>query len=117
MRLFNDYDFGSYLILNNIPVFIDSRADLYTKEFNGLDYDIFDDYQRIVSNYQQKFEFYNITHVLMYKKYKLFNDMFKHDKNYTILYEDDIFILYEKTGKPDYIITYSSNPEISIKAK
>ena len=32
MRIFNEYNFGSYLLLNDIPVFIDSRADLYTKE-------------------------------------------------------------------------------------
>ena len=41
MRIFNEYNFGSYLLLNDIPVFIDSRADLYTKQFSGFDYDIF----------------------------------------------------------------------------
>lgn len=30
-RLFNDYIFGGYLILNDIPVFIDARSDSYIK--------------------------------------------------------------------------------------
>ena len=35
MRLFNEYNYGSYLLFRGIPVFIDSRADLYAPEFNG----------------------------------------------------------------------------------
>lgn len=30
-KLYNDYDLGGYLIYNDIEVFVDSRADLYTK--------------------------------------------------------------------------------------
>lgn len=30
-RLYNEYDFGSDLIYHDIPVFIDGRADLYSK--------------------------------------------------------------------------------------
>ena len=108
MRLFNEYDYGSYLILNNIPVFIDSRADLYTKQFNGLDYDIFDDYEFITNDYQKKFEFYNITHVLTYKKYQALQSMLKRDINYKIIYEDDYFILFEKIGTPTYYISYEN---------
>ena len=35
MKLFNEYNYGSYLLFNDIPVFIDSREDLYAQEFNG----------------------------------------------------------------------------------
>ena len=35
MRIFNEYNYGSYILYRGIPVFIDSRADLYTPEFNG----------------------------------------------------------------------------------
>lgn len=31
-KIFNDYDFGGELIFNDIPVFFDSRADLYAQE-------------------------------------------------------------------------------------
>ena len=98
MRLYNEYNFGSYLLLNDIPVFIDSRADLYTKEFNGYDYDIFDDYMNIGENYKEKLEFYNITHVLVYKENDI--DYFICvDDDYKLLKEDDYFRFYEKVTK------------------
>lgn len=97
MRIFNDYNFGSYLLFNDIKVFIDSRADLYTKPFSKLDYDIFDDYMYSPGNYPEKFDFYGITHVLIYKISGLY-DVIKNDDNYTLLYEDDYFVLYEKNA-------------------
>ena len=36
IKLFNEYNYGSYLLFEGIPVFIDSRADLYAPEFNGV---------------------------------------------------------------------------------
>ena len=90
-----------------IPVFIDSRADLYTKQFSSFENDIFDDYEFILSNYQSKFEFYGITHALIYKKDNPFYPVLKKDDNYEILYEDDYFCLFEKISSPDVIITYS----------
>ena len=108
MRIFNEYNFGSYLILNDIPVFIDSRADLYTKQFSGLEYDIFDDYEVIANNYQEMFEFYNITHVLTYKEYPLLMNRLSYDSNYKILYEDEYFILFEKIGKATYFVKYEN---------
>ena len=99
MRVFNEYNFGSYLILNNIPVFIDSRADLYTKQFSGFEYDIFDDWKNISIDWKNKFAFYNITHVLIYKENdEWFCTLLNNDGHYKILYEDDNFILYEKTN-------------------
>ena len=43
VRLYNEYNYGSYLLYRDIPVFIDSRADLYAPEFNG-GRDIFTDF-------------------------------------------------------------------------
>ena len=34
MKIFNHFNFGSYLEYKNIPVFIDSRSGMYTEEFN-----------------------------------------------------------------------------------
>lgn len=109
MRLFNEYNFGSYLILNDIPVFIDSRADLYTKQFSGFNYDIFDDFYYLLTNYEKTFQFYNITHVLIYKEItKEFNQMLSLDNNYKLLYEDDNFVLYERLENDSKItITYN----------
>ena len=44
-RFYNEYNYGSYLLYRGIPVFIDSRADLYAPEFSGnKDEDIFSDF-------------------------------------------------------------------------
>lgn len=109
MRLFNEYNFGSYLILNDIPVFIDSRADLYTKQFSGFDYDIFDDFYYLLTNYEKTFQFYNITHVLIYKELTPeFNKMLTVNSNYELLYEDDNFVLYKRLENDSKItITYN----------
>lgn len=106
MRIFNEYNFGSYLLLNDIPVFIDSRADLYTKEFSDFDYDIFDDYVYIPKNYYEKFDFYGITHILIYKKENQLYNILNNNSNYKELYQDDYFILYERLGKDVFTITY-----------
>lgn len=106
MRIYNEYNFGSYMLYRGIPVFIDSRADLYTPEFNGTknedgEYegtDIFTDYiniSTISTYYEDKFEEYGITHVLIRKSSKL-NMLLSRDSNYEKLYSDDNFILYER---------------------
>ena len=111
MRLFNEYNFGSYLLHHDIPVYIDSRADLYTSEYSGLDYDIFDDFFFMANNYSEKFEFYNITHVLIYKKvdentYTNLYVMLDKDPNYKMLYEDEEFILFEKNKEVSFLVNY-----------
>lgn len=45
IKIFNSYNNGSYLMFNHIPVFIDSRLDVYCSEFN--DTDVFRDYVKI----------------------------------------------------------------------
>ena len=98
MRIFNEYNFGSYLLLNDIPVFIDSRADLYTKQFSGLDYDIFDDYMHLI-NYNKTFDFYNISHILTYKE-NLYKKL-KINDNYNLLYEDEYFAFFERVNNEE----------------
>lgn len=95
VKLYNNYNFGSYLLFNDIPVFIDSRCDLYLKEFNGLDYSIFDDSVKIEYIYEKKFKKYGVTHALLYKD-EIFSKILIKDSNYNIIYEDKYFILFEK---------------------
>ena len=90
IRIFNEYNYGSYLLLNDIKVFIDSRADLYTKEFNKKE-DILKEYMS--SNYQNIFDKYEITHVIASKNDILYN--YTKNMNYKIIYEDDYFVIYE----------------------
>lgn len=109
MKIFNEYNFGSYLILNDIPVFIDSRADLYTKQFSGFEYDIFDDFYYLQPNYETVFDFYDITHVLIYKEQsEILYEMLELDSNYETLYEDDDFIFYKRLeDKSKIVVTYN----------
>lgn len=98
MKLFNDYNYGSYLLYQDIPVFIDSRADLYAPEFSGWDKDIFSDFINISSistYYETKFQEYEITHVITYSNSKL-SMLLSRDENYKELYNDDKFVIYER---------------------
>ncbi len=94
-KFFNEYNFGSYLLFNDIPVFIDSRADLYMKEFNKFDGDdILTDYQNIYYNFDEISKKYQFNYYILYKDNKL-NILIDKAYNYNKLYEDDYFILWE----------------------
>ncbi len=105
IKLFNEYSHGSYLLYREIPVFIDSRADLYSPEFNELSNDIFTDNYEINSvqtNYDEKFTMYGVTHILLTRGKDL-NTIIKanqlKNKDYQIIYEDQYHILYERLSK------------------
>ena len=98
IKLFNEYNFGSYLLFNDIPVFIDSRADVYDPQFNGWEDDIFRDFINLTgacSDYEEKFEHYGITHLIIYENSTL-DKVLRLDNNYKELYKDDNFIIYER---------------------
>lgn len=99
IKLYNEYNYGSYLIFRGIPVFIDSRADLYAPEFNpGVE--VFNDYMNLsgmnIDNVEEKLDEYGITHMLMYKKSKLRRFVEQNTEKYNLLYEDDNFCLFER---------------------
>ena len=100
-KFYNEYNYGSYMLFSGIPVFIDSRADLYAPEFSGnKDEDIFSDFintSSISKYYEDTFEKYNITHVILGKKSKTNLIINKsHDENYKEIYSDDNFVIYER---------------------
>jgi len=99
-RFYNEYNYGSYLLYRGIPVFIDSRADLYAPEFSGLEDDIFMDFINVSSIgtfYEDIFEKYDITHAIMYKNAKISMIIDKtQDSNYKKIYSDDYFVIYER---------------------
>ena len=95
MKIYNQYENGSYLMLNNIKVFIDSRLDVYCSEFAHVD--IFKDYlytEQAKTNYNDTVDKYGITHLLV----KVDSPVYEYisvDKNYNRLYEDEHFAIYE----------------------
>ncbi len=102
IRLYNEYNYGSYILYQDIPVFIDSRADLYTPEFNKEDdKDIFTDYIQTSSAgryYEDTFDKYEITHLLIPSNTKI-NLFIRKDANYEQLYKDDHFVIYERLNR------------------
>lgn len=101
-RFYNEYNYGSYMLYRGIPVFIDSRADLYDPVFSGLEDDIFMDFietSNISKFYDDVFNKYNITHVICYDNSKLSMIIDKtNDDNYNELYRDDYFVIYKRLG-------------------
>lgn len=107
IKLYNLYNFGSYLLYQDIPVFIDSRCDLYMTEFNeGAN--IFLDFLRIdavgYTDMEAKMVEYGFTHYLMKKNSKL--EVYfraKGENFYQQIYplgetQDDTFCIYERIG-------------------
>lgn len=97
LRMYNEYDFGSYLLFEDIPVFIDSRADLYTPEFNN-DIDVLSDFfdtSNMKLDYKSTFEKYKITHIMLYNN-SILSQFLATDKNYKLIYLDDAFVIYSK---------------------
>ena len=96
MRIYNEYNFGSYMLLNGVKVFIDSRCDLYNDAFNkGVN--AFDDYMNIEGMYKLVFDKYQITHALLYRS-NTFNIILELDPNYRVIYDDTNFVLYERVS-------------------
>jgi len=99
-RFYNEYNYGSYMLFRGIPVFIDSRADLYAPEFSGLEDDIFMDFinvSGIGDFYEEIFEKYNITHAIMYSNAKISMIIDEtNDANYKKIYSDKYFVIYER---------------------
>ena len=107
IKLFNDYNYGSYLLFEDIPVFIDSRCDLYTPEFNGtynknskkfVGKDIFSDFlnvSQIATWYDNVFKEYGVTHVITGTSSKL-NMLISRDPLYNKIYSDKNSIIYER---------------------
>ena len=98
VRLYNEYNYGSYLLYKGVPVFIDSRCDLYAPEYNG-GRDIFMDFIKS-SNlsvwFEDIFKKYNINYVILYKDSKM-NMIIKDAKleGYKLLKQDSKFVFYE----------------------
>ena len=89
------------MLFRGIPVFIDSRADLYAPEFSGdKDKHIFTDFintSSISKFYEETFEKYDINYVILLKKSKTNMIITKaHDENYKELYSDDNFVIYQR---------------------
>ena len=95
IRLYNRYDYGSYLLMEEVPVFIDSRCDLYTPEFNkGIT--VFDDFMDLtygkitLSSLMDKYDLeYALVPVKQHEQVYM-----KENSEYTEIYKDKNFAIY-----------------------
>ena len=85
-------------MMDDIKVFIDSRADLYTKEYSKKEDDIGIDYIRINNcsgNYIKLLEKYNIEYLFIRKNSNLAKNILEH-KEYKLIYQDDVSYIIKK---------------------
>lgn len=99
VKLYNEYNFGSYLLFKGVPVFIDSRCDLYMPEFNeGVD--VFNDFLTIsglkTKNLEGLFNKYGFTHFITYSNSKLTIYLEAKPEEFKKIYADDNFCIYER---------------------
>ena len=99
-RIFNEYTWGSLMMCEDIKVFIDSRADLYTKEYSGKENDIGLDYIKINNcsgNYIKLLEKYDIEYLFIRKSSNLAKNILEHEE-YKMVYQDDISCIIKKVN-------------------
>lgn len=90
-RLFNMYDYGGELIFNDIKVFIDGRADLYSK-YNYKDYI---NISTSKGDYVKLFNKYDFDYCLVNKNYSI-NTYLKYNNEYEVIYNNKNILLYKK---------------------
>lgn len=104
IKLYNEYNYGSYLLYQDIPVFVDSRCDLYMPEFNE-NVNVFKDFLEMngmnIDNVEEKINEYGFTHFILIKGNKLKNYLKEKPNKYKKIYPidgtlDPYFTIYEK---------------------
>ena len=97
LRLFNDYSAGAYLLFRDVPVFIDSRVNEYTKEFDPtLERNVFDDYMSVISlreDWREIVEYYDFDGYLIARDGVL-NEMLSVSPDVEKVWEDDNMVIY-----------------------
>ena len=95
MRLYNHFNNGSYLEFCGIPVFIDSRAEIYLSSFNNTN--ILADWNnsKNLRDYEKIFDKYAITHALIENESPMI-DYISFNEKWEKIYQDDSFSIYRK---------------------
>lgn len=91
-RLFNYYDYGAYLIYQDIPVFIDGRADLYSK----YTYQDYQDISRLSYRFPELIDKYQFDYFIVPRKSGIASFLLIDDQ-YKLIYKDkECFIFKTK---------------------
>jgi len=95
-HLFNNYDWGGYLIYNGVKPFIDGRADVFTFESS-----VFEDYMNaayIRENPMVVFNKYNIQTLLVARNSLLYNWLIS-TNYFNLIYQDDTAAIFTRNPK------------------
>ncbi len=90
-RLFNYYDYGGYLIQNEIPVFVDGRADFYSEIGTYQDYKTLENARRS-AKIEKLLEKYAFDFYLLPKDIGLY--FYLKEKDYPIVYEEEDVVFF-----------------------
>lgn len=97
VKIYNEFNYGSYMEFRKIKSFIDSRSGMFCEEFNeGVT--ILNDYFDTtygLEHYDKLFDKYGVTHALL-EDGSLTDIYIQNDENWKIIYSDASFVLYEK---------------------
>ena len=96
LRIYNSFNYGSYLELSGIPAFVDSRSEIFTEEFNNVT--ILKDWletSRGNVNYNDTFAKYEIDYAIVEDK-EIINTYISADENYEKVFDDETFSIYIK---------------------
>lgn len=100
MKLYNDFNYGSYLEFKGIKTFLDSRSEVFCEEFNPSCTVLKDWYWTYTGekDYKECFEKYDITHIAIQTSSSLSHKL-EEDENWKIIYSDVFWKLYENVQK------------------
>ena len=96
MKIYNGYNYGSYLELEGIQAFLDSRAEIFTEKFNNVT--ILKDWYETSKgtvNYNDTFEKYGIDYAII-EDSEIINTYISVDEKYEKVFDDENFSIYVK---------------------
>jgi hypothetical protein len=109
-RVFNDYDFGGYLLANGVAPFIDGRTELYGEKF-FVDHNAASGLMK-PENFFRLLEEYNIEATLM-RTQSAANILLDHIDGWQKVYTDDIATVHMR--KPG--VVHTAEPAVSAVTK
>lgn len=96
IRLFTEFNNGAYLMMNGYKVYIDARAEAYTKNING-NYDIYKEYFDLLDkqiDFKEFLDKYNFTHLVV----SSYNDLdlyLQYNSGYSVKVDEGVYKVYE----------------------
>lgn len=93
-RLYNFYDYGGYLVYQNIPVFVDGRADLYSP-YNYPDYVCLSNLQ---GDYEEIIHQYNFDYYLVSDQFPISTYLKYHTSYEEVIHKGHVYLYKKKTS-------------------